>query len=374
MSPDTAPAIAYELLIDGTTADQDLRDRIVQIELEEHADMADMLRLTLAVGVREKGRGWSVLDNDVFARLTPIQLRIAVGSGSVQTLFNGYVIETGAQLSDRPGQSRMTVVAMDASVLMLLEEKTRSWPNMSDSSIAAAIFSEHGFTPQVDATQPVRSESDVVVQQCAADMPFLKQLAARNGYECKVVPNPHTGQNEGHFHPPRLNDAPQMTLSVNFGDATNVEEFEIRYDMLRAAAVRAQDIDIHSLQVQEARSESLSWETLGAIPALASERPRIRRLKTVGLAETGELQTYAQALVDRWALAAISAQGALRPAQAGQVLRARRPVLVRGAGPNFSGLYYVTRVTHLITSDSYSQRFTLYRNALGLTGQESFPS
>ena len=47
-------------------------------------------------------------------------------------------------------------------------------------------------------------------------------------------------------------------------------------------------------------------------------------------------------------------------------------VTIKGAGESFSGLYYVTRVRHTFTTDGYTQYFAGYRNAIGLTGQESF--
>jgi hypothetical protein len=46
--------------------------------------------------------------------------------------------------------------------------------------------------------------------------------------------------------------------------------------------------------------------------------------------------------------------------------------MVRGAGRQFSGTYYVQKVLHTLTGDGYTQRFTLRRNALGLSGSESF--
>jgi phage protein D len=49
--------------------------------------------------------------------------------------------------------------------------------------------------------------------------------------------------------------------------------------------------------------------------------------------------------------------------------------MVRGVGRQFSGRYYVERVLHTIGGDgAYTQRFTLRRNATGLTGQEDFRS
>jgi phage protein D len=94
-------------------------------------------------------------------------------------------------------------------------------------------------------------------------------------------------------------------------------------------------------------------------------------LSQTGLAQTGELQALAQAVVDRSAWA-ITAEGELNTVAYGSVLRAKRPVEVRGAGRQFSGTYYVERVFHTLRGDAYTQRFTLSRNALGLTGQERF--
>jgi len=89
------------------------------------------------------------------------------------------------------------------------------------------------------------------------------------------------------------------------------------------------------------------------------------------MAQTGELQVLAQAVVDRSAWA-IVAEGELNTVAYGGVLRAKRPVSVRGAGRQFSGTYYVEKVLHSFTADGYKQRFTLKRNALGLTGSEKF--
>ena len=49
--------------------------------------------------------------------------------------------------------------------------------------------------------------------------------------------------------------------------------------------------------------------------------------------------------------------------------------MVRGVGQQFSGRYYVERVLHTISGDgTWTQRFTLRRNATGLTKRENFRS
>jgi hypothetical protein len=51
----------------------------------------------------------------------------------------------------------------------------------------------------------------------------------------------------------------------------------------------------------------------------------------------------------------------------GGLLQARGLVGMRGAGALHDGLYYVKRVTHVITKGEYRQNFTLTREGLGTT-------
>lgn len=366
-------AVSYTLLIDNRPADPDLLAAIQQIEVEDHADMADMLRLRFAIGVRDGCQRWSVLDDEQFKRLTPIRLLVAIGSAPSEPLIHAYVIETSADFSNQPGQSVFNVVATDPTVLMNLEEKIAKWPDMSDSDIATAIFGDkaYGFRPVVETTKVRRQEVDQTVIQRGTDIQFLRQLAHRNGFECYVELNPKTSLVEGHFHPPQLKQPPQGVLTVNMGQATNVNSLNTRYDMLRPTTARITGLDIESQEDQPAQAEGLSWDALGRNPSLNGDRPRQVLLSRSGLAETGELQTYAQAVTDRsgWA---IIAEGELNTAAYGGILRAKRPVNVRGAGRQFNGAYYVEQVSHVISGDSYTQRFSLRRNALGATGREQF--
>jgi len=365
------PAVSYALLVNGAPASPDLLDVIQQIEVEDHADMADMMRLRLAVSVREDGSGWTVLDEDLFVRLASLQIQVTVGSGPAEPLIEAYVIENSAEFSNQPGGSVLSVVAMDPTVLMNLEEKVRPWPDMTDSDIAATVFGEYGFSGDVEQTQPARQEVDHTTIQRGTDIQFLEQLAKRNGYESYVEIDPSTGSIEAHFHPPRPEQSPQGVLSVNMGEATNVNSFEARYDMLRPTTVQATGLDIETQSEQPAQAESVGLVEQGSEPTLNGDRPRRVLISQSGLAQTGELQTYAQAVVDQSAWA-IKAEGELNTVAYGGILRAKRPVNVRGAGRQFSGTYYVEKVLHTFSGDGYTQRFTLRRNALGLAGRESF--
>jgi len=367
------PAVTYTLTIDGVPASGDLLSAIQQIEVEDHATMADMMRLRVVIGIKDGCSGWSVIDDDLFQRLTSLRISVAVGSGKAETLMNAYVVDTDASFANQPGSSILNVAAMDPTVLMSLDEgKVKAWPNMSDSDIANSIFSspEYRFTPIVDTTQWRRQENDQTMIQRGSDIQFLQQLAERNGFEVYVETNPQSGAVEGHFHAPRLDLPPQGVLSVNMRDSTNVNSLNARFDMLRPATAQASNLDVDRSD-QKAQVPNSKRPVLGRDTALNTQRPRRVLLAGTGSVRTGELQTSAQAVADQSAFA-ITAEGELNTVAYGGILRAKRPIMVRGAGRVFSGTYYVERVHHVLTADSYKQNFTLKRNALGLSGRESF--
>jgi hypothetical protein len=68
----------------------------------------------------------------------------------------------------------------------------------------------------------------------------------------------------------------------------------------------------------------------------------------------------------------IELRAELDPALYRGLLRARRPVLVRGVGRRFSGVYYVQSVRTTLEGSTLRQTFVSTRNATGQSGQESF--
>src|SRR5262245_13408874 len=119
--------VSYTLEIGGSPAPAELLAAIQTVEVEDHANMADMLRLRVSVGVNNNGSAWTVLDDDIFSRLANIRVGVKVGDGQPERLIDAYVIETSVTFSNQPGQSLINVVAMDPTVLMNLDEKVKAW-------------------------------------------------------------------------------------------------------------------------------------------------------------------------------------------------------------------------------------------------------
>src|SRR5258708_15915636 len=126
--------------------------------------------------------------------------------------------------------------------------------------------------------------------QRGTDIQFLQSLAQRNGYECYVELNPESGIVEGHFHKPRLQQSPQGVLTVNMGDATNVNSFQANFDMLQATTAKAANVDVHSSDQESTGSDSAEDKSLGSATTGPADNPRQVVTPAPGGAHPPELQ------------------------------------------------------------------------------------
>jgi phage protein D len=362
--------VAFVLEVGGASASEQLLEAVQSIEVEDHAEQADMLRLRMAVAVERDGGRWSVLDAGLFARLTNVKVSAKVGPGRAEPLIDAYVIDLRASFSGEPGRSTLEVVGMDATALLQLEERVRAWPDQSDSQIASTIFSDAGLSADVDDTQPTRQATRTTTIQRGNDLQFLRRLAQRNGFEVFVELG-GDGRSVGHFHAPRLDEQPQGVLNVNMGSDTNIDGFSARHDLIGPATARVTGLDDDQRSEQPVDVQRAQRRSLGARPTVGGDRPRRVLLSSTGMSDSGELQNLAQAVVDRSAMS-LTAEGTVYGGDYGAVLRAKKPVNVRGAGQEFSGTWYVERVNHQLGEEGYAQRISLRRNASGVTRQEDF--
>ena len=346
---------------------------LTAVEVETATDQASIFRLTFALSQTPFG-DWDLLQFDLFRPLLPVSISVGLGRLLPETLINGYVREVRVDNQTRPGASRLRIVGLDTTAtLMNQREAPMPHPNQSDSTIAQAIFLRYPpMTTRIVPTPPSRTELDVTTTQRITDIRFLKSLARRNAYECYVQPDPLAGIDVGHFHPPQLAVPTQGVLSVNFGMATNMEGFDVSYDTLQPTSALAIALDPATKAPVTAPAVAGLEPPLGAEPTLARvvPPPQARPAET-DAGNASELVTESQAVVNR-SSRALRASGEVDALRYGKVLRPGLPVAVRGAGRQYSGNYYVTRVAHSISTDHYTQRFEAWRNALGLTGTEQF--
>lgn len=392
---------AYQLLFAGEAAGDELYDDVLELTVETRGADPSTVRLKLATTLDEDG-DWTHLGDDRWALFAPLTIRLgylageglagalsgALGGGGgndgLVTLFTGYVSGVELSLGSEPGQTVLTVMAVDPSLLLGLEEKVAVWSNVTDSDVIEQIAGSYGLDTDVEATATTHEENETVLVQRSTDLQFLRTLARRNGFEFAFEPDPDSGDPVAHCTAPQLDDTPQPDLAIQFGEESNLARFGVTVDGRRPLNVKVTQTDMHAKSANTAQVTSISLTELGAddldalagdaIDRLATPQDAASQLLLLGppTSDTTELQALAQAARDEagWFM---TATGEVNCDAYGAVLRPRRTVLVKGAGDLYSGTWYVTRVTHTITSDGrYRQTFDAKRNARGLTGNEPF--
>lgn len=343
-----------------------------EIEVETSIGQASIFRLHFDLSRTIYG-DFDALAIDIFRPMLPVKISIAAGTPVPQVLINGYILSSHLKAGSTPGSSRYEVVGMDAlGTRMVNDQRPFPWPNLSDTEIAATIFAKYAMIPEVDGLPPTRTIMDTTTNQRIYDAPFLFDIADCNNLELFIQPAPFIGIDVGHLHRAYVLKPPQGILSVDFGRQTNLTQFTTSNDMLKPTGVTGASIDPLTRAPRVAVGGLSTDLPMGREPTLGRILPPPVARQMAGCA-ANPTEAQLRALAHASATSrAVTAQGEVDGIKFGRPLLVGLPVMVRGAGQQNSGLYYVDSVTHRISRDDYSQSFTAWRNALGLTGAELF--
>lgn len=346
----------------------DLYCELISLDVELDDELASMVRLLIPLEKQPDG-SWPALDDE---RLMPWQ-ELTIGLGfvedTIEPLMSGYITHVKTHFDPDLAECTLELWGMDGSVLMDRVEKLKAWPNKKDSDIAREILNQYGFTPEVTDTTVIHDEAVSTIIQRETDMQFLRRLALRNGFECYVEGD------TAYFRPPQVDDEPQPGLAAHFGGQTNLNHFAVELNALTPANVDMSQVDRGNKELLQAAVESSQLKSLGntdatGLLATGVDPAQVHMAMNVA---TGipEMTALCQGLYEQGAWF-VTGEGEISGNAYGHVLRPRRTVTIKGVGEPYSGVYYVTHVTHSITRDGYTQSFRVKRNAIMPTGMENF--
>ena len=361
-------ASTYQLLLDGSPADDPLLTALSSIEVEENADLPGAILLKLAVSRTADGD----LDWPSDSRLGPF-VNVAVVAtpegGSDECIFDGYVLSHKLHVQTGITSSTLEVWGQDASWLMNMEEKTHEWVDVTDSDVAASIFGDYGITPDganSEDDSPSHTEDGHTLMQRATDIQFLRMLARRNGKLCRVACTDTPGERTGYFAKPDLSGDPVVTLEPNDPDSPSVGALDIEWDATRPTAVNASqatfDDDDPDGVSNDVTDSGLS--ALDARPLTDFTGKTMTVLLTTPVDDAGELGMRARSLLreSEWF---VRCEGEADVSRLHTVLRVGQIVQIEGLGTLHSGKYLVWSVRHTISADAHRMRLRLVRNAVG---------
>ena len=354
--------------IDGTTASTDLMEDILQIVVEESLHLPGLFTLAIRndyFGGEENYKVWK------HEKLFSIGKTIEIGFSASTTdsdqfddentgnLIKGEITAIETHFTSE-AQAPIIVRGYDASHRLHRGRHSRSFQNKTDADIVKSIVAEVGISVgKIDATGgpygygDIGGSSGYVFQQNQTNMEFLRERAARHGFELFVQ------DGKLNFRQPTKDS----TLSLEWLE--DIHSFRVRVssaDQVKSVEVRGWD---YSRKEVIAETVSTAKQVLtdtdngdgSKTVSVFNGKPTTPTLVMVDqpISQAKEAQGIAQALYDEVGGEFIQADAR---GEGDPSIRPGRVVKLTGMG-KYSGSYYVTETRHVLHERIYRTEFSV---------------
>jgi hypothetical protein len=355
-----------------------LADAIESMEIKNTDEGRDGFQIVFSVGragaqnPTENILDYTLINNPLLNTFNRVIVMLVFGL-SPTVLIDGIITHRQFSPSVEAGQSKLTIMGEDVSVMMDRKESSITHPNQPDTAIVSKIiasYSQYGLVPTVvpPASMDVPVEVDRIPSQQATDLQYIKALSEAYDYVFYIEPTSVPEVNKAYWGPKEYTGVPQKALTVKMGSETNVKSIDFQNNSLDSTIVTGKIQDpLLNMTIPVVTTGSLR-PPLSAIPDWAANlaNAKIKQYRTGGGVNFVQAYNEAQSETDK-STDAVTVTGELDGVLYGDVLRARRLVGLRGVGYMHDGYYYVKNVTHKIKKGEYNQSFTLVREGLGST-------
>jgi uncharacterized protein involved in type VI secretion and phage assembly len=360
MPPAAPPYLLSQplLKIDGSPAPVELTKDILRIVIEESLHLPAMFTVVLhnnylPTSTDSSNQPWR---HRSFLEIGK-QVEIGFGNSVTQdpnfrdevqsTLIKGEITAVDVNFTHR-SESHLIVRGYDFSHRLHRGRHNRSFQNLTDSDIVQKIAQEVGLNVQSDNTGAPR---DYVFQENQTNMEFLRELAARQGFELFV-------QHETlHFRKPQS----QGELELRW--LRDMNHFSVRMSsaqQVNTVEVRGWDYENKQAIVETTNSEKIVTKTQQGKGSKIADRFQVSPKMIVvdqPIFTADEAQRIAQSLCDELGGEFIEAE-AKTDGNGNPNIRVGRVVNLQNLD-NYSGKYYITETRHHYHEKIYSTDFTV---------------
>lgn len=362
-STTNSPAGSYQSLpnleIDGELNPPEIMDDLLQVIVEESLHLPAMFTLVLRNDYRPVTpyeKVWKHEDLLKMGRLikvglTPSKSSEETGTSNDQAdyLIEGEITAIETHFSDRT-QAPIIIRGYDVSHRLHRGRYNRSFQNMTDSDIVKKVIKELG----IDAGTIDESgiPHDYVFQENQTNMAFLRDRAARLGYELFVQDG-------------KLNfREPKSSETLNLKWLNDISDFRVRVtsaEQVKEVEVRGWDYSSKRPIISTVQSEHLITETDSGSGKDSSSafdgKPNNPKMLLVDrpMFQAKEADVMAQALYDELAGQYIYADA---KGEGNPNIRPGRVVALEDMGPH-TGSYYVTETRHTFSDRIYTTEFSV---------------
>lgn len=341
-----------DIRLNGARLPLDAQTDIESVTVLDDLSALSMFTLACYNWDQEKLKvSWS--DSSLFAIGTEVQISVGF-VGDLHKVMTAEITSLEPAFT-ADGPPMLTVRGYDYRHRLARDRKTRTFSRMKDSAIVAQVAREAGLRAQVKDTRTVL---DYVIQHNQTDLEFLQKRAQLIGYEF------YTRDKVLYFQPPQHGGRAAVTLQIG----QDITEFTPRLRSLAQVGemtVRGWDVMKKAVIVGTAGTGQEST-TMGG---KSSGPRRTNRAFGKAGATSVDVPVPSKARADQMArgrfdeMALTYIEGEVECVGHPQ-LRAGTVVDIQGAGETFSGAYYLTSVTHTVSSgQGYRTHLEVRRNA-----------
>jgi hypothetical protein len=357
---------AFRMFFGGVPATVEELATVEDITVEQEMEMAWEARIRMALCLDDDGH-WRHQPDDFAQPFTRVRIELQHGSGEFTPLIDGPVAGFNAEMSSNPGESVVSIVVRDDSVLMNRDESTEVFTERVDSDLADEMFGRVATITGRDI-EPTSNTAPVTVKR-GTPIQFVRELARVHGYLAYVLPGDEPDQSIGCFRPPDTS-APTLPPLVLLGPDRSLVHAEFTDDSEGPETTNARTLRISDQQIVSAVRSAEDETLLGGLPAVSGDSSALRELPPEQITrEDPEAEAGNQA---QRAAYSVRMSGTVVPACYDAVLAPYRTVTVRAGDTPYSGDWLIHKVTHRITPSVYTQELEAKRNAVSDTGGGAF--
>jgi uncharacterized protein involved in type VI secretion and phage assembly len=345
------------LKIKGQAATAALMEDILQISVEESLHLPSMFTLVInnaAVSARSGDSFWK--HTDAFAIGDTVEIGFSSSTSTSSdfddanqgTVLKGEVTAIEVNFMSN-SEAPIIIRGYDVSHRLHRGRKIRSFQSVTDSDMVSTIISEVGITSGTVTT--TSTTYDYVFQENQTNMEFLRERAARNGFELFIQ------DGKLYFRAPTAGTTLNLTwltdlssFRVRVSSADQVSSVEVRgWDYVNKAAIVSSITAASTVQTSNEHGDGVDQSSS------FSGKPSSPTMTIVDqfVTSSSDAEAIAQALMDELGGEFIHADA---KAEGNPLIRVGKVVDLSGMG-KYNGSYYITEARHFYIGSIYTTEF-----------------
>lgn len=340
----------WRIQLSGAPLSEELVRNVLSVEVEQYVDGADSFDIEVSAFDLET-QEFTSLDDGSFAEGSEVVIEAGYRE-NLERLISGEIVALHAEY-DPENAPALHVQGYDSLHRFRRGRRTRTFATTTDAEIAKQVAQHLGIGSDVEDTDIVH---DIVIQYNQSDIDFLQERARRIHFEVDVK--------DGilHFQPARHGTGEAATYT--YGE--DLKRLSVRASTLsqvKQVIVRGWD--------PGAKKPIVGLGSAGDVLAQMGDGPLGAEIASNAFGDfdqvivdrvvfkQSEADQIAKGVFDKLSLRYIQAEGECIGSGA---LRAGETIRVEGIGTRFSGLYYLTKVHHILDSEGFRTQISCLRN------------